>query len=548
MKINCNSDFKKLNIFIMFILLSLTINAQVGIGTTTPNSTVDVVTTATTGNTLELNHNNTSNGSSAAWFRNNGTGYGLHIQNLLATSNIASLRALQLGTGANAHGMLISMNGTTSATSTGLFVDQLGLGLGSYISMINAASTSAGSYIRHQGSGDGMTIFQNGTGVGIFNQVAGNYGVYNVLNSNTIGTINQMNAGGTGEYIDLDTNNGTGVQVIAVDNIATPTSGGNVFAFNGTVRTNTPTAAGIVYGGVLLGNQSGSGHGILINHSGTAGRNAEFSINNAANTDAAIFSINRGQGSAVLAQNQNNVIAATISVGDFAYTGTDVDDHRGVYGYSQPIAGWGIGVLGQGGWYGNFAIGNTGATGVKAFTIDHPEDPANKILKHFSIESNEVLNMYRGTASFDANGKAIVSLPDYYNSINKNPAYQLTPIGAAMPNLYIESEITNGQFVIAGGEPNKKVSWQVTSERNDPYLQQNPNERDVVLIKEGERSGKYLTPELYNQPKEKGMFYSKNNEEQTVSEIKTSSIELPNPTERAKILEVGNVENNNGEN
>ncbi|MDP5082224.1 MAG: hypothetical protein NWP87_06160, partial [Winogradskyella sp.] len=152
--------------------------------------------------------------------------------------------------------------------------------------------------------------------------------------------------------------------------------------------------------------------------------------------------------------------------------------------------------------------------------IDHPEDPANKILKHFSIESNEVLNMYRGIESFDANGKAVVSLPDYYDSINKNPSYQLTPIGAAMPNLYIESEINNGEFIIAGGVANKKVSWQITSERNDPYLKQNPEQRDVVLIKEGERSGKYLNPELYGQPKGKGLFYNANNENQKASKIK----------------------------
>ena len=29
----------------------------------------------------------------------------------------------------------------------------------------------------------------------------------------------------------------------------------------------------------------------------------------------------------------------------------------------------------------------------------------------------------------------------------------------------------------------------------------------MVLNKEGDRAGKYLKPELYNQPKEKGMFY-----------------------------------------
>ncbi|MDO6598316.1 hypothetical protein Q4512_15435 [Oceanihabitans sp. 2_MG-2023] len=509
---------------IVFVSMTYTIQAQVGIGTITPNSQLDVESVAVTGNTIEASHGNLANASSALWVKNSGTGYGIHAQNLNTSSNTAAMRAIQLGTGINAHGLLISMTNTTVAGTTGQFIDQLGLGLGSYINMGNAGSNSSGVYIFHAGSGDGMSIYQNGTGMGLYNEVAGNYGIYNVLNSNTLGTINLMNAGGVGEYIDLGTNDGTGVEVIAVDNVATPTAGGDVYAFNATVRTATATGA-FVNGAVLAGVQSGIGHGVLVNHSGADGRNAEFNINNTANTDAAIFSVHQGQGSAILAQNQNNSIVGTVNVGDFAYTGTDVTDHVGVFGYSQPVAGWGIGVLGQGGWYGTFSLGDSSATGAKAFMIDHPEDPANKILKHFSIESNEVLNKYRGVAVFDATGKAIVSLPDYYDSVNKNPSYQLTAIGAAMPNLFIETEITNRQFVVAGGVPNKKVSWEVTAERNDPYLQQNPNKRETVILKEGERSGKYLTPELYNQPKEKGMFYNKNREKQTASKMLDKSSE-----------------------
>lgn len=224
-----------------------------------------------------------------------------------------------------------------------------------------------------------------------------------------------------------------------------------------------------------------------------------------------IVILNQGTASAIVGQNNSNTLPATIAVADFAYTGTDVDDHIGVSGFSAPAAGWGIGVLGGGDWYGVFSIGDFGATGTKTFAIDHPKDPANKILKHFSIESNEVLNMYRGTAVFDANGRTSINLPDYYDSINKNPSYQLTPIGAAMPNLYIEKEVSNGEFIIAGGIPNKKVSWQITAERNDPYLQQNPEKRDVVVEKRGSRKGKYLIPELYGKSKETGMNYRKNN-------------------------------------
>ena len=76
---------------------------NVGIAEPAPNSKLDVVQTETTGNTLEITHGVTTNGSSALWVKNNGTGYGLHVQNLLATSNIAAGRFLQMGTGGTAH-------------------------------------------------------------------------------------------------------------------------------------------------------------------------------------------------------------------------------------------------------------------------------------------------------------------------------------------------------------------------------------------------------------------------------------------------------------
>ncbi|MCJ8289810.1 MAG: hypothetical protein HRT58_09120 [Crocinitomicaceae bacterium] len=476
---------------------------NVGIAEPAPNSKLDIVQTETSGNTIEVSNAMSTNGSSSVWIKNGGAGYGINTQNLLATSNSAVGRFFQLGTGSSAHGVLVNMDGTTVATATGLFIDQSGLGLGSYVTMGNAASASSGYYVTHSGSGDGMTIFQNGTGIGIYNQVATSYGVFNVINSSAIGTINLMTAGGTGEYIDLATFDGTGVQVIAVNNTTTPTAGGDVFALYADVRTSTATT-GTVFGSVIAGNQYGVGHGILINHSGASGRNAEFSLLNAANTEAVFFAAHMGQGSAVLAQNQSNVIVGTINVGDFSYTGTDVADHIGVNGSSVPAAGWGVGVHGQGGWFGVFSTGDLSATGVKAFTIDHPEDPANKMLKHFAIESNEVLNMYRGVIELDGSGQATVELPDYFELININFSYQLTAIGTPQQP-YVLTEIQGNTFEVAGA-PNSKVSWVVYADRNDAYLQQNPEKAQDVVLKTGERQGKYLNPELYGMPESSAMF------------------------------------------
>lgn len=188
----------------------------------------------------------------------------------------------------------------------------------------------------------------------------------------------------------------------------------------------------------------------------------------------------------------------------------------GVYGYNYdaigPIGnavgtyGYGyVGVWGDDSGIGGFSVyanGDLGAAGVKSFQIDHPTDPENKYLRHFSIESDEVLNMYRGTVEFDQNGEVVVELPDYVEDVNINYSYTLTPVGGYAP-LYVKEEIKDGKFVIAGGDPSMKVSWVVYGERNDPYLQQHPEKRAVEPDKEDWNKGKYLKPELFDQPDSK---------------------------------------------
>jgi|26BtaG_2_1085354.scaffolds.fasta_scaffold00001_104 hypothetical protein len=182
------------------------------------------------------------------------------------------------------------------------------------------------------------------------------------------------------------------------------------------------------------------------------------------------------------------------------------------------------------------------ASGVKNFIIDDPRDPANKFLKHASIESNEILNLYRGVATFDGSGQVIVHLPDYYEAINKNESYQLTPIGAAMPNLYIAEKVNMGTFVIAGGVPGKEVSWTITAERNDPYIRNNPHTRNMVVDKGAER-GLYLAPEAYGQQPDKGIQNYRLAQSTPISNnISVTTQEMPIVTEDAKILDAEEVQ------
>jgi hypothetical protein len=98
------------------------------------------------------------------------------------------------------------------------------------------------------------------------------------------------------------------------------------------------------------------------------------------------------------------------------------------------------------------------------FTIDHPLDPDNKILNHYFVESPEMVLIYRGSVVLDANGRAVVQLPDYFDALNKNPMVQLT--GVKSNDVWVEEEVTNSSFVI-GGKPGIKVYWTVTGERKD---------------------------------------------------------------------------------
>jgi hypothetical protein len=153
--------------------------------------------------------------------------------------------------------------------------------------------------------------------------------------------------------------------------------------------------------------------------------------------------------------------------------------------------------------------GNFSASGSKAFKIDHPLDPAGRYLYHFAQEAPEVQNVYNGVVTLDASGEAVVTLPAYFSALNAGPfRYQLTPIGAPMPNLYIAQEIQGNTFRIAGGAPGKKVSWEVTAIRNDPYLRDHTVQAEVDKLA-GER-GTYLYPEGYGQPQEMGLDYQRN--------------------------------------
>jgi len=103
-------------------------------------------------------------------------------------------------------------------------------------------------------------------------------------------------------------------------------------------------------------------------------------------------------------------------------------------------------------------------------------------------------------------------LPEWFQELNQDFRYQLTAIGSPAPQLHIAEEVSENRFRIAGGEARIKVSWQVTGVRKDRWAQANPIE--VEEEKTEEEQGRYLHPELYDEPEERGIHWLMTHEEE----------------------------------
>jgi hypothetical protein len=125
-----------------------------------------------------------------------------------------------------------------------------------------------------------------------------------------------------------------------------------------------------------------------------------------------------------------------------------------------------------------------------SFTIDHPLDPAGRILNHYFIEGPEMLNIYRGSAKLDGTGRAVVSLPDYFDALNRNPMVQLTGVGTSEV-VYVAEKVRSNRFVI-GGPAGAEVYWQVSAERKDVSAEATRRMMPVEQPKTGVLAGRML--------------------------------------------------------
>jgi hypothetical protein len=153
--------------------------------------------------------------------------------------------------------------------------------------------------------------------------------------------------------------------------------------------------------------------------------------------------------------------------------------------------------FGQVSVFGNLNIQGTLSKAGGGFRIDHPLDPAHKFLSHSFVESPEMLNIYAGTAVTDDQGTVTVSLPEYFQALNRDHHVQLTPVGQ-LSLATIEGGIRDNQFVIRTDQPGVTVSWQVTGVRQDRWAQAHRivAEQDKAPAEDG----LFLHPEEHGQP------------------------------------------------
>jgi hypothetical protein len=182
----------------------------------------------------------------------------------------------------------------------------------------------------------------------------------------------------------------------------------------------------------------------------------------------------------------------------------------GTYGGSSGFAGV-YGINHVGGWAiyaeGSLRVNGTLSKAGGSFEIDHPLDPEGRVLRHSFVESPDMMNVYNGNATTDERGYATVTLPDYFEALNRDFRYQLTVIGQ-FAQAIIAERVRENRFAIQTDKPHVEVSWQVTGVRRDAWA-----EAHRIVVEEdkpADQQGRYFAPEAHGRPREEGIGYLPN--------------------------------------
>jgi hypothetical protein len=179
---------------------------------------------------------------------------------------------------------------------------------------------------------------------------------------------------------------------------------------------------------------------------------------------------------------------------------TDSPAGYGVIGIANDTAGIAVYAVASGGAAALQTLGNAAIFGILtksggSFRIDHPLRPAEQYLSHSFVESPDMKNIYDGVVVADSRGRATVTLPDWYEALNRDERYQLTAVGGPAPDLHVAEKVKHGKFTIAGARAGQEVSWQLTGIRHDAWA--NANRIPVEHDKTAADKGRCIHPELF---------------------------------------------------
>jgi hypothetical protein len=142
-----------------------------------------------------------------------------------------------------------------------------------------------------------------------------------------------------------------------------------------------------------------------------------FEVTNGTNSAAALAGRTFGSGYGGVFSGHNRAVLILTDAGG---TGLEVGDFNS-FGASNSV------------FNGDVTVNGMLTKSAGSFRIDHPLDPEHKYLSHSFVESPDMLNVYNGNATLDGKGEAVILLPPYFEVLNRDFRYQLTPLGVPGP-------------------------------------------------------------------------------------------------------------------
>jgi len=469
---------------------------------------------ATTPGTAQTGHSNITGTAIAGQHAGGGSGLtGVNadlLDGINSTSFLQSIPNPLVLSGTSGGWIISGQNASTANGSMGIFGVSTAATGNTYGGHFSSASTDGwgvwGWASASTGTTFGMVGLSNSSsGTGVFGRASSLGGVSyggrfesdSTLGHGVFGRASASTGTNYGARFEAASTSGRGVFGYAIANSGT--------TYGGYFQSDS-TGGRAVLGWATAG--SGATHGGSFESASTSGRGV-YGLASASNgATYGVFGLTTSPDGRGVFGSANSGFGGTNGVrGE-----SNSPDGRGVLGFASASNGTNYGVRGQSdspNGYGVYSVGAFGASGTKTFRIDHPSNPENMYLLHYSTESPEPMNFYSGVTVTDAQGVAWIQLPNYFGEINKDFRYTLTVVDDTDSDIFVQAkvarEIRDNRFKIRTSAPRVKVSWRIEAVRNDRWVQEYGAPIEVEKV--GREMGRYQHPELYGKPASMGMNY-----------------------------------------